>query len=77
MLRKQKQVATEPAPALLPVKIFAQRLGLSVWTVRQYAYRGRVASVKLGTRLLIPEPELARLISENMRPAVQFVGARQ
>lgn len=43
---------------------------LSPWTWRRWAYAGRVASVKLGARLLIPRSEVTRIISENTRPAL-------
>jgi excisionase family DNA binding protein len=49
----------------------AERLtGISKWTWRRWAYDGRVASVKLGTRLLIPREEIMRLVAENTRPSV-------
>lgn len=47
----------------------AERLtGVSRWTWRRWAYDGKVASVKLGKRLLIPSAEISRLVSENTRP---------
>jgi excisionase family DNA binding protein len=42
--------------------------GVSRWTWRRWAYDGKVASVKLGKRLLIPRAEITRLVSENLRP---------
>lgn len=42
--------------------------GVSRWTWRRWAYDGKVASVKLGKRLLIPSAEISRLIEENTRP---------
>jgi hypothetical protein len=62
-----------PVPSsqrLLSIKDFAASIGISVWTVRGWAYRGRIASVKLGARLMIPTTELDRLIEENLRPAI-------
>jgi hypothetical protein len=53
---------------LLPIRVFAQRLGISVWTARSMAYRGRIASCKIGAKLQIPVTEVHRLIAENMRP---------
>lgn len=44
------------------------RTGVSRWTWRRWAYDGKVASVKLGKRLLIPNTEIERLIAENTRP---------
>jgi hypothetical protein len=44
-----------PAPSsqrLLSIEDFAASVGISVWTVRGWAYRGRLASVKLGARLM-------------------------
>lgn len=45
--------------------------GVSRWTWRRWAYDGKVASVKLGKRLLIPRAEIARLVDENTRPRFQ------
>ena len=45
--------------------------GVSRWTWRRWAYDGKVASVKLGKRLLIPSAEIARLVEENTRPRVE------
>ena len=45
--------------------------GVSHWTWRRWALDGRIASVKLGKRLLIPVAELERLVSENTRPALE------
>lgn len=42
--------------------------GISRWTWRRRSYDGRIASVKLGKRLLIPSAEIARLVAENTRP---------
>ena len=56
------------AENLQPVKEAAQRLGISVWTLRKKAYEGNVASVKIGAKLLIPESEIDRIILEGMRP---------
>jgi len=53
---------------LQPVKSAAQRLGISVWTLRKKAYDGDVASVKIGVKLLIPESEIERIIREGLRP---------
>jgi excisionase family DNA binding protein len=54
--------------ALSPVKGAAQRLGISVWTLRRKVYQGEVASVKIGAKLLVPESEIVRLVREGTRP---------
>jgi excisionase family DNA binding protein len=41
--------------------------GVSRWTWRRWAYDGRITSVKLGKRLLIPSAEISRLVEENTR----------
>lgn len=46
--------------------------GRSRWTWRRDAYRGRIASCKVGRRLLIPVSEIRRVMSEGMRPALQL-----
>jgi excisionase family DNA binding protein len=52
----------------LGVKEAEQLTGISRWTWRKWAYDGRVASVKLGKRLLIPLKDIERLVEENTRP---------
>jgi excisionase family DNA binding protein len=47
--------------------------GVSRWTWRRWAYSGKVSSVKLGKRLLIPATEISRLVAENMRPRLSKV----
>jgi predicted site-specific integrase-resolvase len=63
--------AIDVRPELLPVKSFAARLGVSVWTARGWCYRGTVASVKIGSKLLVPIGEVERIIGENMRPRIE------
>jgi len=43
--------------------------GRSRWSWRKDAYAGRIASVKLGRRLLIPRAEIDRVMQANFRPA--------
>ena len=50
-----------------------QVTGVSRWTWRRWAYDGKVASVKLGKRLLIPTSEIERLVAENTRPSLPEV----
>jgi hypothetical protein len=42
--------------------------GRSRWSWRKDAYEGRIASVKLGAKLLIPIAEIRRVLAENTRP---------
>jgi hypothetical protein len=41
--------------------------GRSRWSWRRDAYAGKIASVKLGAKLLIPIAEIRRVIAENTR----------
>lgn len=63
-------VSASSGRCLVPVKIAAQRLGLSVWGLRAMAYQGRIASHKIGSRLMIAESEIDRIIIESERPRV-------
>jgi len=45
--------------------------GRSRWSWRRDAYEGKIASVKLGAKLLIPIAEIRRVIAENTRPRVE------
>ena len=42
----------------------------SRWSWRRDAYSGRIASAKLGRRLLIPITEIRRVMNEALRPAI-------
>jgi hypothetical protein len=44
--------------------------GVSRWTWRAMAYDGRIESVKVGTRLLIPLSEFRRVIAEGTRKRI-------
>lgn len=55
---------------LLSVKDWARIMGISVWTARQWAYTGKIASHKLGTKLSIPVSELDRVCADTARPAL-------
>lgn len=50
------------------VKRAAAMSDLSTWTWRRWAYTGKVASIKAGTRLLIPLSEVHRVLKEGLRP---------
>ncbi len=65
-MAKQEAVA-----AYLSVAEAEAMTGVSRWTWRRWAYDGKVASVKLGKRLLIPATEISRLVSEGTRPALE------
>jgi excisionase family DNA binding protein len=52
------------------------KTGVSKWTWRRWALDGKVGSVKLGKRLLIPVSEIDRLVAQNTRPAVNQKGER-
>lgn len=45
----------------------ADRLGVSVWTIRRWVQIGKVSSVRLGRRRLISETEIQRLIADGLR----------
>ena len=58
----------QPVKLLHPVREAAGLLGISVWTLRKWAYQGNVTSIKIGAKLQIPESEIERLICEGLRP---------
>jgi excisionase family DNA binding protein len=45
--------------------------GVSRWTWRRWAYDGKITSVKLGKRLVIPSSEIERLVAQNTRSALE------
>jgi excisionase family DNA binding protein len=54
---------------LLSIEKAAQVLSVSPWTVRAWITQGKLGSAKLGTRRLVPESEIERLIIESSVPA--------
>ena len=65
----KKNHIPESSPQLLGVAEAAKQLGISVWTLRRWAYRGEIESVKLGGKLLmVPATELQRIVDDGTRP---------
>lgn len=63
-------VMTKVEPELLSVADAEIMTGRSRWSWRRDAYAGKITSVKIGAKLLIPVAEIRRVISENTRPAL-------
>lgn len=51
------------------VKELAERLGLSLSMAYKEVNAGRVASIRIGSKLLIPSAEIDKLIADAMRTA--------
>jgi hypothetical protein len=66
-MKKKREVQT---PEYLSVQEAEKRYGPSEWTWRRWAYVGKISSVKLGGRLLIPLKECERLVQAGTRPAL-------
>jgi hypothetical protein len=60
-------------PELVSVQGAEIMTGRSRWSWRRDAYEGRVSSVKIGSRLLLPIAEIRRVIAEGTRPRVPDV----
>ena len=50
-------------PELIGIEAAAARMSLSPWTLRRWISDRRITSVRIGTRRLIPDSEIARLIN--------------
>jgi hypothetical protein len=57
----------EVEPILVSVKKAEALTDVSDWKWRRLAYEGKIASVKIGTRLLIPMDSIIRFINEATR----------
>ena len=64
-------VLTRIEPEYVSVQGAETMTGRSRWSWRRDAYEGKIASVKLGAKLLIPIEEIRRVITENTRPRVR------
>jgi predicted site-specific integrase-resolvase len=68
----RKKVERSAPARMIPVKRAADRLGYSVWTLRRWAYEGKIASHKFPNgRLSIAESEIDRLFTETYRPRIE------
>ncbi len=56
---------------LVNVNVAAETLGLSHWTIREWAYQGKIASHKISNRLMFDPAELDRIINESERPRLE------
>lgn len=61
-------VIAKVEPELVSVQSAEIMTGRSRWSWRRDAYEGKIASVKIGAKLLIPIAEVRRVIQENTRP---------
>ena len=69
--RDTANMRTQTQHKLLTVQEAAQTLNLSVWTLRSWAYAGRISSHKLGKRLMVSQDELDRILAETERPRLK------
>ena len=51
---------------LLSLETFSELCSVSIWTVRKWVKDGKIRSVKLGARRLIPRDELRRIASDGL-----------
>jgi excisionase family DNA binding protein len=64
-------VIAKVQPEYLSVQAAETVTGISRWTWRRWAYKGRVESAKVGARLLIPRAEINRLMTESTRARIE------
>jgi len=70
----------EGAKLLWSVKEAGMALGLSPWTIRRYITDRKLATVRLGRRVLVEPTECRRLVEEGRQlllPARKPIGAAQ
>lgn len=65
---REVQAVEQVAPLLVSTEELARRLGVSPFTIRDWCRNRKIASHKLGTRLLVPREEIDRLLAESLRP---------
>ena len=56
-----------PPEMLHGMDAVARRLSVSIWSIRKWVNKGRLASVRLGGRRLITESEIQRAIAQGLR----------
>jgi excisionase family DNA binding protein len=61
------QTQNNEHPRLISVFEAGRLLGISKHTVRAWGYQGRLQSIKMGRRVLIPYSEIERVVNEGVR----------
>jgi excisionase family DNA binding protein len=56
-------------PEAMTIEGIAHRWGLSHWTVRTWIREGRIASFKVGRRVLVKVADIEGLMNESYKPA--------
>jgi excisionase family DNA binding protein len=75
---KKITIDSSPDGELLRVSTFCDALGIKESTGRKWLLQKRIASVKLGSRLIrIPKSELQRIVDEGFRPAKDALHRRE
>jgi excisionase family DNA binding protein len=74
---EERKVMSEPVTPsasyptqLLSIEKAAVRLSVSQWTIRNWIRSGKLPSVKLGSRVLVPSDAVQQVIDKATRPAV-------
>jgi excisionase family DNA binding protein len=55
---------------LLSIERTAEVLAISPWTVRAWIQQGKLGSAKLGSRRLVPQSEIDKLINDSRVDAI-------
>jgi excisionase family DNA binding protein len=56
----------EQQPLLYDLDTVARLLSISVWTVRAYVKNGKIKSLKISARRLVPASEVERIAAEGI-----------
>jgi excisionase family DNA binding protein len=70
---QSRSIVTNPAThglndldRLISLEITAELLSVSIWTIRKWVSIGKIKSVRIGTRRLIPKSEVQRITNEGL-----------
>ena len=55
---------------LLSIKVAAEKLGLSPWTLRHWINCRKIECVRLGRSIRIPQTEIVRLVQAGTRKVI-------
>jgi len=65
------RATTTEIPQTMSIDGLAERLDVSPWTIRSWVRQGKLASFKVGKRVLVKQSDALALLEKGFKPAAR------